>query len=1173
MAPPFLPVEIAAQVLVVVMKKSASTAVALFSTLGGLFLAVTALAPAARAQTTITYTDTQVSTTARTTTSANPLTLTLASGTATESGVISGTGSLTKTGAGTLKLGATNTYTGGTFLNAGTIELSADNALGTGAITITGGGLRAGGAARTLSNALFTSGNFTVGRATTFSGPMTLNAATTIIASNPDGLANGDTTLSGSIGGNFGLTLTEGTGGLGIGYGHIVLSGTNTYTGGTTLSTRLSINSDASLGAASGVLTINGGTLQETTSFSSARSVILGAGGGTFDITGNSSFTGTVSGSGSLAQMGAGTLTLSGTNTYAGGTTITAGQITMGSASALGTGIISVASGAKLNAGSYDLDIGRLSGTGQVNTSGNLSFSSGTVINTNALSGSNLVVSGGELTLAGSLGLGSNTYLNGGVLNIASTDAMSKNNASNYYFQGGTLRFLVSGTFSTAGVDQNAISNDIPEFIKIDVTAGNSVKWESAGLYKFNGSGLARVDFTKLGAGTLALWNSVLYTQAGTFRIEEGTLILQYVDLGNYNVNYDAGGHPLPYPTNIVNNGHLALSSGGYEIWGVISGTGSLGTEGGGTTSLYNRNTYTGATTVGAGTTLNVRTTDAIGVASAVTVGGSLYINGNTQTVGSIGGAGLLDLGTGGVFTTGGNDASTTLSGNVTGGSTLTKVGGGTFTLSGSNANFTGATNLNAGALALGSATAIGNSSTGGAISFHGGTLQYSASNNLDYSARFTSAAGQAFNFDTGGVDVTLGRALASTGGTLSKSGAGTLTLAAANTYSGPTSILGGTLALGASNSIATSSNVTINLATFALGAYNETVGSIWLTDGSITGTGTLTSSGGYTVASGTIGASLAGTSSLQKFGPGNLSLSGDNSYTGGTTLGGGTVTLDSNSALGTGAVNLAGSSLQTSGTRTLANALSLTGDTTLTGNFTFTGGLALTSIRELTVNNTTTFAGVISGSKTLFKSGAGQMVLTGANTYTGGTFISEGTVRINNTTGSAFGTGAVTVASGATLTGAGYFSGAFQNNGSYSPGNSPAFATVSSFTQGSTGILNLELGGLIAGSQYDVLNVTGALNFGGTLNVTLINGFTPSAGNSFDVLNYATASGTFATLSLPSLANGLSWNTSTLYSDGVISVVSAIPEPSTYAALAGACALGLAAYRKRRRRQGRSGK
>jgi hypothetical protein len=64
-------------------------------------------------------------------------------------------------------------------------------------------------------------------------------------------------------------------------------------------------------------------------------------------------------------------------------------------------------------------------------------------------------------------------------------------------------------------------------------------------------------------------------------------------------------------------------------------------------------------------------------------------------------------------------------------------------------------------------------------------------------------------------------------------------------------------------------------------------------------------------------------------------------------------------------------------------------------------------------------------------------------------------------------------------------------------------------------------------------------LTLGGTLNVSLINGFSPTLGNSFDILDWGALTGTFATLQLPALAGGLQWNTSQLYTIGVLSIAS----------------------------------
>jgi hypothetical protein len=83
---------------------------------------------------------------------------------------------------------------------------------------------------------------------------------------------------------------------------------------------------------------------------------------------------------------------------------------------------------------------------------------------------------------------------------------------------------------------------------------------------------------------------------------------------------------------------------------------------------------------------------------------------------------------------------------------------------------------------------------------------------------------------------------------------------------------------------------------------------------------------------------------------------------------------------------------------------------------------------------------------------------------------------------------------------------------------------------------LNIEIGGATPGTQHDTLNVTGDLALDGALEVSLINGFNPSVGQSFNILDWGSLAGTFASLNLPALA-GLAWNTSQLYTSGVLSV------------------------------------
>src|SRR5262249_14109805 len=100
-------------------------------------------------------------------------------------------------------------------------------------------------------------------------------------------------------------------------------------------------------------------------------------------------------------------------------------------------------------------------------------------------------------------------------------------------------------------------------------------------------------------------------------------------------------------------------------------------------------------------------------------------------------------------------------------------------------------------------------------------------------------------------------------------------------------------------------------------------------------------------------------------------------------------------------------------------------------------------------------------------------------------------------------------------LTLSGYIKGAgtFDNvifTGTYSPGLSPTIPTVGSMALAPTSTLLMEVGGTTAGGSYDQIQATGALSLGGTLVVSLINGFNPAAGNAFDVLDWSSLSGTF---------------------------------------------------------------
>ncbi len=144
---------------------------------------------------------------------------------------------------------------------------------------------------------------------------------------------------------------------------------------------------------------------------------------------------------------------------------------------------------------------------------------------------------------------------------------------------------------------------------------------------------------------------------------------------------------------------------------------------------------------------------------------------------------------------------------------------------------------------------------------------------------------------------------------------------------------------------------------------------------------------------------------------------------------------------------------------------------------------------------------------------------------------------------------------------GAGSTTGNVEYAASYRPGNSPDAVSVQNILLDSTSTLILELGGDVPGSGYDQLEISGLATLNGTLELSYLDGFTPSVGESFHVLNGSTT-GSFVGFNLAPLPPGLSWDTSALDSQGTITVT---PEPGTFALLA-AGAVAFLGYGWRRR-------
>jgi Right handed beta helix region len=116
-----------------------------------------------------------------------------------------------------------------------------------------------------------------------------------------------------------------------------------------------------------------------------------------------------------------------------------------------------------------------------------------------------------------------------------------------------------------------------------------------------------------------------------------------------------------------------------------------------------------------------------------------------------------------------------------------------------------------------------------------------------------------------------------------------------------------------------------------------------------------------------------------------------------------------------------------------------------------------------------------------------------------------------------------------------------FTNEGTINPGTSPGTLTITGdLPQEATSVINIEIGGLVAGTEYDRLDVSGTATLAGTLNVILINGFNPVDGDSFTILPYASQGGGFNTTNLPALSGSLNWIVTSGGSSIILDVVDA---------------------------------
>ena len=300
-------------------------------------------------------------------------------------------------------------------------------------------------------------------------------------------------------------------------------------------------------------------------------------------------------------------------------------------------------------------------------------------------------------------------------------------------------------------------------------TAGSLMLGQNAGslgIYNLN-AGLLRLSGLTQGAG-----NAAFNSSGGTFQagLTFSTSVPIVLSAAGTNTVFDTNGMTV------------TLSS-------PLSGAGGLQKVGSGTMTLAASDSYLGLTLINAGT-LSLANSAALAGNGNITFGGGMlqFTASNTLDYASriVNSSGPIQLDTNGQNVI---VASSLTSSNSAG---LTKLGAGTLTLSAVD-GYTGLTSINAGTLSLAHSAALAGN---GNITFGGGTLQFTANNAIDYANRIISSSGP-IQVDTNGQDVTFAGSLTSSNSAgLTKAGLGTLTLSAANGYTGTTLVSGGTLLL-----------------------------------------------------------------------------------------------------------------------------------------------------------------------------------------------------------------------------------------------------------------------------------------------------------------------------------------------------------------------------------------
>ena len=973
--------------------------------------------------------------------------------TTTYSAVISGATPVSITGGGTLALTHANTYTAPTNVQSGTVSintvgtgttaqsLGAGSVVNLGVASTSSGSLVYTGGAGTLDKTINALGNGSDKVQNSGTGLLTLSGTlnktgTTLTL---QGGANG-ITVSGTITGNTGSPNSD----LIVDGGTVTLASANTYNGPTYIINGGTLNANAANAlptsvARTAIIMDQTGTGSSTLALGVSQSALslTGAGSSAINLNANTLTVGTTSGSttfagiisgtgGSLTKDGASTQILSGANTYTGTTTVSAGTLQAGSASTFtNKGDLQMSGSGVFDLGGNAVGFVNASSTSTASTLTNNGATNATLNFSNLTTQINSLIQDGSQALAVSFkndNSGSNlfkldspnTFSGGLTLQDGSAIGFgfgSRLRISNLITTVGSAGSIVSSPFGTGAITIGQANTDRAGIL-FDVTANNSL-------------------------ANAIVFNTALGNDFQGIRVDASATGL--VLSGQITANLANATFSNPTTASTVN------------LTGRVTGAFGLETTASAISVNLNNaagtNDYAGNTIIGTGSSILLGRADQVSNGAGkgdVVNSGTFNLNGFSETINGLSGAGTVEGASGTpTLTLGDNNATgNTFSGvirNTAGTLALTKIGTGTQILSGTN-TYTGATTVSAGTLSI--SGSINSSAT---LSISGGTLSTTGADKLSNTAAVTVSGG---TLTVGGAD-TVGTLTMSSGtiggsstltattyalsggtvtgnlgtGTINSSGtvalngtagatavnvtAGTLTLGASSAINSATTvgISAGSLVLGASNQIGDSATVTVSGGALALGSSNDMVSTFNLSSGSITGSGTLTATT-YGLSGGTVTGNL-GTGTINS--SGTVALNGTAGATA-VNVTAGTLTLGSSNRLADGAT------VTVSSTGTLA--LGATSDTvaavvlTGTGSITSSTGV-LTSAAAYDMQAGTASA-ILGGTAGLIKTTSGTVALSGANTYSGATTVSAGTLTLNNVAG--YKTTALSAASGATL-------------------------------------------------------------------------------------------------------------------------------------------------------------